>query len=448
MNYVNTTAPITTPTKPVSPPLVMVPKQVLSQEEKENSAWLLKFCVAYGFIMLVFLNYAAVLPLVQREWGLSNSGAGMIFSAYQVGYIASSFILSYMTDRIKARSIFLVSATWSVVANLFFALFAVDQNSAIIYRALAGLGMGGTYMPGLKLVADRFPSAQRGRAVGYFTSAFVFGAAASTLLSGMIGSLAGWRFAIITTAAGCLVGTFLCVPILQDDRGVPATDAGRRLRLEVLRSKPAVLMIVAYAAHMWEQYGMRAWMAAFLAASFLQLGYTKAEATGWGASLTAVIVAAGGFATSLAGILSDRIGRTRTAMAIMLTSACFSLGFGWLMGLHPVVLVVMGLFYSFFVVAETPVLSTGLTELAPPQSLGAAMGFQTLIGFIAATASPTIFGLILDKTNVSLSTTQGGIPTVWGWAFGILGLGALIGPVVLVIVRRLPASAQMAGGKR
>ena len=448
MDYVKTTGAVIAPTKPVSSPVVTVPNLVLGDDDKERSAWLLKFCVAYGFIMLVFLNYAAVLPLVQREWGLSNSGAGMIFSAYQVGYIASSFILSYMTDRIKARTIFVVSATWSVVANLLFALLAVDQSSAIIYRALAGLGMGGTYMPGLKLVADRFPSAQRGRAVGYFTSAFVFGAAASTLLSGMVGSLAGWRFAIITTAAGCLVGTLLCVPVLQDDRGVPATDAGKRLRLEVLRSKPAVLMIVAYAAHMWEQYGMRAWMAAFLAASFLQLGFTKAEATGWGASLTAIIVAAGGFATGLAGILSDRIGRTRTASIIMLISACFSLGFGWLMGLHPVVLVVVGLLYSFFVVAETPVLSTGLTELAPPHSLGAAMGFQTLIGFIAATASPMIFGLILDRTNVTLSSTQSALPTVWGWAFGILGVGALIGPAALSIVRRLPASAQMAGGKR
>ncbi len=76
------------------------------------------------------------------------------------------------------------------------------------------------------------------------------------------------------------------------------------------------------------------------------------------------------------------------------------------------------------------------------------MGFQTLIGFIGATASPTVFGLILDKTNATLSSAQGGMPTVWGWAFGILGLGALIGPAVLVVVRRLPASAQMAGGKR
>jgi MFS family permease len=417
---------------------VAVPTQTTAE-----SRWLLKFCFAYGFIMLVFMNYAAVLPQVQKEWGLSNQSAGMIFSAYQVGYILSATLLTYLTDQFRARTIFLFSASWSVAANLLFALFAVDQTSAIVYRVLAGLGMGGTYMPGLKLVADRFPSTQRGRAVGYFTSAFVFGAAASTLLSGVVGSLAGWRFAIVTTAAGTLVGTLLCLALLQDDRGVKAGDAGKRLRLEVLRSKPSLLMILAYAAHMWEQYGMRAWMAAFLTMSLIQSGYDKGKAAGLGATLTAIIVAAGGVSTCIAGVLSDRMGRTRTASTIMIISAAFSLGFGWLMGLSPVLLVLVGLAYSFFVVAETPVLSAGLTELAPPQSVGAAMGFQTLIGFVAAAASPTVFGWVLDWTNPGAS----GAPTNWGWAFLILGLGALVGPLALSIVRRLPESGRMAAGK-
>jgi MFS family permease len=71
------------------------------------------------------------------------------------------------------------------------------------------------------------------------------------------------------------------------------------------------------------------------------------------------------------------------------------------------------------------------------------MGFQTLIGFIAATASPTVFGWVLDWTN----PTQGNMPFQWGWAFGILGLGALVGPVALTVVRRLPGSEKMAAGK-
>lgn len=446
MNH--TGATVTAPSELAPPHSAAVPAGEAEREAAARSSWLLKFCVAYGFIMLVFLNYAAVLPMVQREWGLSNGAAGMIFSAYQAGYIISATLLSYLTDRFRARTIFLVSASWSVAANVLFALFAVDQTSAVIYRVLAGLGMGGTYMPGMKLVADRFPSAERGRAVGYYTSAFVFGAAGSTLLSGLVGSVAGWRPAIVTTAAGTLVGTLLCAWVLQDDRGVAAADAGKRIRLEVVRNKPALLMILAYATHMWEQYGMRAWMAAFLAASFLQTGYSKTEAIGYGATLTAIIVAVGGFATSLAGIMSDRIGRTRTASTIMLISAGFSLTFGWLLGRSPIVLVLWGLAYSFFVVAESPVLSAGLTELVPHHSLGAAMGFQTLIGFLAAMASPAVFGWVLDWANPITAGTQGGVPQIWGWAFGMLGLGALIGPAALAIVRRLPESAKMANGKR
>ena len=448
MNHTGTMVTPRVPSQLGVTPLPVLTREALREDGAAGSAWLLKFCVAYGFIMLVFLNYAAVLPLVQREWGLSNGAAGMVFSAYQVGYILSATLLSYLTDRIRARTIFLISASWSVVANLLFALFAVDQTTGVIYRALAGLGMGGTYMPGLKLVADRFPSERRGRAVGYFTSAFVFGAAASTLLSGMVGSVAGWRFAIVTSAAGTLVGTLLCFQILQEDRGTPAAEAGRRLRSEILKNKPALLMTLAYAAHMWEQYGMRAWMAAFLAANFLQIGYSKAQATGYAASLTAIIVAAGGFATGLAGILSDRLGRTRTASAIMLMSAACSLGFGWLLGFSPIVLVLVGLAYSFFVVAESPVLSTGLTELVPHHSLGAAMGLQTLIGFLAAAASPTIFGWVLDRTNAMAVASRGASPLTWGWAFAALGIGALLGPVALALVRRMPASATMAAGKR
>jgi len=419
------------------------PVEPKADDTLDRPKWLLRFCIAYGFIMLVFLNYAAVLPLVQREWGLSNSAAGLIFSAYQVGYIFSATVLTYLTDRFRARTIFLVSASWSVIANILFAMFAVDETTAIIYRALAGLGMGGTYMPGLKLVADRFPSEERGRAVGYFTSAFVFGAAASTLLTGVIGGLAGWRLAILTTAMGTMVGTLLCLILLQDDRGVPAADRSRRLRLEVLQQKPALLLMIAYGAHMWEQYGMRAWMAAFLTVAFLNSGYGKGESAAYAGSLTAIIVAAGGFSTWLAGMLSDRLGRTRTTRAIMLTSAVFSLSFGWLLGLPTWLLVAVGIAYSFFVVAETPVLSAGLTELVPAHSVGAAMGLQTLIGFLAATASPTVFGWVLDWTNAYATPA-----TSWGWAFTMLGVGALVGPLAVTMARRYPESAQMAGGKR
>ena len=44
-----------------------------------NSRWLLVLCVAQLFIMLVFINYSAVLPILKQEWGMNNTMAGSIF---------------------------------------------------------------------------------------------------------------------------------------------------------------------------------------------------------------------------------------------------------------------------------------------------------------------------------------------------------------------------------
>ena len=410
--------------------------------------WLLNFCFAYTLIMFVFLNYAAVLPLVQREWGISNAAAGTIFSAYQVGYILSAVLLTYLTDRFNAKYIFICSAFWSVITNALFALFATEVYSAVILRGLAGIGMGGTYMPGLKLVAERFGSEKRGRAVGFYTSAFVFGASLSVLISGLVASMAGWRLAIFTTAMGTLIGAVMSVEALKDVSFLPQPQPEQGLRGEVLRNGPALLMIISYAAHMWEMYGMRGWMAAYLTANYLKVGYTSGKATGIAATFTAFIVAIGGFATSIAGYFSDRIGRTNTIGIIMSLSAIHSFTFGWLFGLPLPLVILLGFSYSFFVVAESPVQSTGLTELVNPRYLGAALGLQTLFGFLAASVSPAFFGYVLDITNSASPGKSIASVKTWGWAFSALGVGAIIGPLAMILIRYFPESQRMAGGKK
>lgn len=419
------------------------------QDEKARDAnrWLFRFCFAYIFIMFVFLNYAAVLPLIRKEWGISNGAAGSIFSAYQIGYIISAVLLTSLTDRYNPKVIFMTSALWSALTNILFALFATDLRSGLILRGLAGLGMGGTYMPGLRLVADRFPSERRGWAVGIYTSAFVFGAALSTSASGIVASVGGWRLAIFTTAMATLIGALLSITPLREVVPLPRPPVNRGLRTEVLGNRSALLLMVAYAGHMWEQYGMRGWMATFLTASLVQLGYELGQAAGIGANLAALIVAVGGFATGLAGVLSDRVGRTTTIATIMSISALFSVSFGWLFGAPLIFLLLMALLYSFFVVAESPVLSAGLTELVAPSHVGAAMAMQTLFGFLAASASPAAFGYILDLSNQGAGLRDLNSLTQWGWAFAALGLGALAGPLCMALVRREPAAARMAGGR-
>jgi MFS family permease len=411
-----------------------------------NTRWLLLLCLTQLFIMLVFINYSAVLPLLKEEWGMNNTMAGSIFSVYQFGYILSGVILSTLADRLNIRNIFIISAIWSGIANLLFALYAHDYSSAMILRALTGIGMGGTYMPGLKLVAERFDSSQRGKAIGIYVGSLVLGASLSLLITGTVASFAGWRMSFMVCSAGVFIGVLISVRLFkgyQPSRHDKLPD--ENYMKSVVKNRPAMLMVLGYGAHMWEMYGMRSWLAPFFTASLIQYGLTGIKATGWGATASAVVVGIGAFSTAITGGLSDRIGRTRTITLVMIASASLSFLFGWLINLPPWVALAAGLIYGYLIVAESPVFSTGLTELVTPAYLGAAMGIQSLVGYSLGMISPTVFGWALDVCKGWEPLP--GVSGEWGGGFATCGLGAVAGPVFMYLLKKEQSSNRMASGK-
>jgi MFS family permease len=412
----------------------------------DKTRWLLLLCLAQCFIMLVFINYSAVLPLLVQEWGMSNTKAGSIFSVYQLGYIASGVILSTLTDRLNTKHIFIASILWSGTANLLFALYAHDYTSAMMLRALTGIGMGGTYMPGLKLVAEKFAPRERGRAVGIYVGSLVLGASLSLAVTGAVASLAGWRAAFIVCSVGVYFGALLSIPVFKQYQPAVRREEGTGFRTEIVRNRPAFLMILGYGAHMWEMYGMRSWLAPFFAALLVSHGMAHGLATGWAATAAAVIIGIGTFSTAITGTLSDRLGRTRTVTIVMSASAFISFFFGWLVNGNPWLTFTVGLIYGYLIVAESPVFSTGLTELVAPGYLGTAMGMQSLIGYSLGMISPTVFGWALDLCKGWQPLP--GIRGDWGVAFATAGAGALAGPLFMYLLRRCPESTQMAGGRK
>jgi len=417
-----------------------------AQRTGNNARWLVLMCISQLFIMMVFINYSAVLPLLRTEWGMNNTRAGMIFSVYQLGYIASGLILSALTDRMNTRVIFISAAFWSAGANLLFALYAHDFTSAMILRALTGIGMGGTYMPGMKLVAERFDPATRGRAIGIYVGSLVLGASLSLAATGWLTGLAGWRIAFICCSISVCIGALLSFIVFRGYQPVTRIRTEAGFSGEVASNRPALLMILGYSAHMWEMYGMRSWLAPFMTSAMIGWGVESTRATGFASMVAAVMVGIGAFSTAITGTLSDRFGRTATISMVMLASALLSFGFGWLINTNIWLTLAIGLLYGYLVVAESPVFSTGLTELVVPGYLGAAMGMQSLIGYSMGMISPTAFGWALD-------TFRGwqplpGINGEWAVAFSCLGLGALTGPLFMWMLRNSPGSIKMAGGKR
>ena len=162
-----------------------------------NLAWLLLMSTTLFVMLFPFSSYVAALPIIQDEWGLNNTQAGAIFSAYLAGFAVSALVVVPLTDRLGSKRIFVFSTVVSVAANVLFPIVAHDAITASALRAVAGLGLVGVYNPGMRIVAERFANRGRGFAVGTFVTFFYASNSVSLTLTGILMSQFEWRDAYL-----------------------------------------------------------------------------------------------------------------------------------------------------------------------------------------------------------------------------------------------------------
>lgn len=410
--------------------------------------WLLQFCAARAAFATMFTAWSAVLPLLRTDWQLAAWQAGMVQSAYHVGFLISLFAVGFLSDRFGARRIYLMTGVAAVSSGLLFAFFADGFVSALLLYGLTGLCSGGSYTPGLAIVAQRMRDRQ-GMALGFYLAAASLGYAVGLLIASAMIPLAGWRGGFIVTAlcplCGLALGWLALRGVSNVVHALPDGHGGRRRIGEVLRNKPAMLSIWGYTFHAWELLGLWAWLPAFLAAAAVAGGSGGTQAASLGATLSALTYLAAVVGSVLGGSLSDRWGRTTVTLLMSVASLACSFSFGWMIGLPMFLLVAVAMFYNVTGVGDSSIHSTTLTELTDPRYLGVAYSLRSVLGFGAGAISPWVFGLVLDWGRAG-----GALPdhVVWGLAWSTLGLGGLLGPVVIWRLRRMPEAIRLAGGKR
>jgi len=85
---------------------------------KKYDLWLLGICSSRILTYLVFMTYAAALPVLQREWEMTAAAAGSISSGFQIGYAISLLFFSTLADRIGAKRAFLISNFSTFIISL------------------------------------------------------------------------------------------------------------------------------------------------------------------------------------------------------------------------------------------------------------------------------------------------------------------------------------------
>lgn len=409
----------------------------MSEPAQTSIQWrpVFAMCAAEILAMVGFASFAALLPTFISEWGLTNTEAGWISGLYFAGYMGAVPVLVGITDRIDPRRIFAGSAALGAVASLGFILFAEGAWTAGVLRALAGVGLAGTYMPGLKVLSDRIRGPKQSRAISFYTSSFSIGAAVSFVVAGEIGAWLGWQWAFAMAALGG-AGAFVVVIVAIRPFPPPGRDDAapwsRSLDFRpALRNRRAMGYVFAYGAHAWELLGQRSWIVAFLLFS----QSLQPEGAGW--LVPATVVAA---AINLFGVpgsifgneLAIRFGRVRLAVCAALASAAMGCGIGFTASLPYVVVVGLCIVYGIANYTDSSTVTAGAVASAPPENTGATMAVHSFVGFAGGFLGSLAFGVVLDLAGGRADTAA------WGMGFVSLSLGGALGPLALLWLSRAP----------
>ena len=395
-----------------------------------SGGWLASLCASRALAATWFVAYSAVLPLTQAAWGLSAREAGLIQSAFHLGYLVSLFIVGFVTDHFGAKRAWLATGAAAWASPILFVFFADGFWSAFWLHALTGLCQGGSYTPVLALINDHIGRERRARAMGFVIAASSAGYALCLGVAGIALKFADWRGALGAVAVMPLVSWLLALGAM---RGTVNRVHPRPAGESVLASIPAVvanrrgmLSIWAYTFHNWELLGLWAWLPAFLTAALMSSGAAAGEAAAVALGLSALTYVANICGSIVGGTMADRWGRTQSILLWSCVSLALSFSIGWLIALPVALLVALACLYNFAGIADSATHSTVLAESVPPHVLGVAYAVRSVIGFGAGVVSPVGFGWALDLAGGGKGS---GDAFAWGIAWATLGAGGLLGPV-------------------
>ena len=367
--------------------------------------------------LLGFACYAVVLTTLQEEWHLSNLQSGLIASAFFFGYMLMVPLATALTDRVDAKKVYLIGGLSATCGLLGMGLFAYNFWTALIFMALNGAGLAGTYMPGLKILSDRIKTGELSRHIAFYTAFFGIGTGFSYLCSGWILDSLGWRYVFGIIALGpftALLIVLLFIPALTHEKW----HGPIRIRLHdifpvdkwrlVLQDKTASGFIFGYTVHSIELFASRSWIVAFFGFCAIVTGdpFLLTATT-----LAGVINFFGVPASIIGNEIALRIGRQKWIFFVMLSSAACGVALASSTGQSWWLIVALAVGHTIFIMADSATLTAGLVVSAQENIKGAAMGLHSLMGFGGGLLGPAIFGFVLDLTGSRASQIS------WVWAY-------------------------------
>ena len=262
-----------------------------------------------GFDLLIL---GFMLTLISGDLGLTTGQAGSLVTWTLVGAVLGGFIFGTLSDKFGRVRVL----TWTIVLFAVFTglcAFAQGYWDLLIYRTIAGIGLGGEFGIGMALAAEAWPAQHRAKATSYVALGWQLGVLAAALLTPLLIPIIGWRGMFMVGIIPALVAWVFRAKLHEpeifvqnkEDKEHSHTNSFKLLVKDVRTTKTSIGVAILTSVQNFGYYGIMIWLPNFLSK---QLGFSLTKSGLW----TAVTVCGMMVGIWLFGRLADKIGRKPT----------------------------------------------------------------------------------------------------------------------------------------
>jgi MFS family permease len=365
------------------------------------------------------LLYSFVLNDIRREFGLSDRTSGLLIALPLASSAVGGALFGWLADRIgRTRALTASIAVYSLATAACGAAQSVEQLA--LFRIVLGLGMGGEWATGAALVAETWPAAHRGKALGLMQSAWAIGYAAAAAVNALVLPVWGWRGVFLAGVVPALLTLWIRRSVEEsrvwlDGRAHPVAAGGRRL-FDGPLLRLAVVVAAMNAATMFAWWGLFTWIPSYLARPAAEggAGLSLLRTSTW-----IILMQAGMWLGYVSyGFLSDRFGRRRTYVTYLLVAAALVPIYGATR--EPLTLLMLGPFVAFFGTGYFSGFGAVTAEIFPTAVRATAQGVTYNLGRGLSALAPLTVGALAGRYGLgaAFSITSGAFvlaAVLWIW---------------------------------